>query len=105
MQGAFGWLRNAAVTAGLIAWRAAVSLRYNWGIGLLSVVLAISLWVYVTDKENPEQTGRVPGAVPIEVVNVPSDQAVSSLSRESVSVRVRAPESIFQELTPEDFRA
>ncbi|OGO49509.1 MAG: hypothetical protein A2148_05430 [Chloroflexi bacterium RBG_16_68_14] len=105
MQGAFSWLRTAATTAALVVWRSAVSLRYNWGIGLLSLVLALSLWVYVTDKENPEQTGRVPGSVPIEVVNVPSDQAVFSLSRESVSVRVRAPESVFEELTPEDFRA
>ena len=99
------WLRDALVTAGLLVRQAVFSLRHNWGIGVLSVVLAVSLWVYVTDRENPEQTGRVPGTVPIEAVNVPPDRAVVSLTPNSISVRVRAPESIFDRLTSEDFRA
>jgi len=105
MERAFLWLRDASVTAGLLARQAVFSLRYNWGIGLLSAVLAVSLWVYVTDRENPEQTGRVPGTVPIEAVNVPPDRAVVSLTPSSVSVIVRAPEGIFDRLTSEDFRA
>ena len=106
MQRALIRLRDAVTTAGFVAWQAVISLRYNWGIGLLSVALAVSLWVFVTDQENPERTGRVAGSVPIEVVNVfDSDQAVVSLSPESVEVRVRAPENIFDELTADDFRA
>lgn len=105
MERALVWLRNAVITVGMIAWQAAVSLRYNWGIGILSVVLAISFWVYVTDRENPEQTGPVPGAVPIEAINVPAGQAVFSISPESVTVRARASKSVFERLTAEDFRA
>ncbi|MCH8993948.1 MAG: hypothetical protein IH959_03165 [Chloroflexi bacterium] len=99
-------LRDAVTTVVIVAWQAVASLRYNWGIGLLSVALAISLWVFVTDQENPERTGRVPSSVPIEVVNVfDSGQAVVSLSPSSVEVRARAPENIFDELTSDDFRA
>lgn len=105
MDRTLAWIRDALVTVGLIARQSVVSLRYNWGIGLLAIVLATSLWVYVTDKENPERTVRVPGTVPIEAVNVPPDQAVFPPLDESVTVRVRAPESAIGGLEPEDFRA
>ncbi len=99
------WLRNAVITAAVICRQSVVSLRYNWGIGLLSVVLAVSLWVYVTDRENPERTVRVPGTVAVEAVNVPSGQAVFPPLEESVTVRVRGPESVVDGLRAEDFRA
>ena len=99
------WLANALVMAALIVRQSVVSLRYNWGIGLLSLVLAASLWVYVTDKQNPEQTIRVPATLPIEAVNVPPDQAVFPPLDESVTVRVRASENLLDGLSAEDFRA
>src|SRR3990170_3347421 len=105
MDRLLGWLRDALVTTGFIARQSVVSLRYNWGIGLLALVLAASLWVYVTDKENPERTVRVPGTVPIEAVNVPPAQAVFPPLDESVTVRARAPENALAGLAPEDFRA
>jgi YbbR domain-containing protein len=98
-------VRDALVTAGLIARQSVVSLRYNWGIAILALVLATSLWVYVTDQENPERTVRVPGTVPIEAVNVPPDQAVFPPLDQSVTVRVRAPENLIDGLEPEDFHA
>lgn len=99
------WLRDAVTTLGLLLRQAAVSLRYNWGIGILSVVLAVSLWVYVTDRQNPDQTGRVAGTLAVEVSNVPANQAVSSISPEGVTVTVRAPQNVFDGLTVDDFRA
>ena len=105
MQRLTSWLWNAATTAALLVRDALASLRYNWGIALLSLGLAISLWVFVTNRNDPDVTGRVPGTVPIEAVNVPREQAVFSLSQSFVSVRVRAPENVFNGLTPEDFRA
>lgn len=98
-------LRGAVLMAGFVAREAVGSLRDNWGIGLLALVLAGALWVFVTDRENPDVTGRVPGTVPIEVVNVPQNQAVASLSQTFVVVRVRAPENVFDRLTAEDLRA
>ena len=105
MDRLLGWLRDALLTVTFIARQSVVSLRYNWGIGLLALVLAMSLWVYVTDQDNPERTVRVPGAVPLETVNVPPDQAVFPPLDQSVTVRVRGPEGLVDGLEPEDFRA
>jgi len=95
------WTRNLARGA----FDAVLSLRYNWGIGILSVALAVALWVFVTDREDPDRTAFVLGTVPIEAINVPPDQAVLSISESGVRVRARAPESVFDNLTTEDFRA
>ena len=105
MRGTVEALRGILITAGLVVRQAVVSFRYNWGIALLATALAISIWVYVTDRENPERTGQVAGSVAIDVVNAPLDQAVLSLSEDTVTVRVRAPQSVFERLTAEDFRA
>ncbi len=105
MESGFVWLWSALRTAVLVLVQAVVSLRYNWGVGLLALVLAVSLWVFVTERENPERTGGVPSSVPIEVVNVPQDLAICSLSEESVTVRARASESVLDRLTSADFHA
>ena len=99
------WLQQAVTTVALIIRQAALSLRNNWGIGLLSIALAVSLWVFVTDEDDSEQTGRVPGTVPVEAVNLPPGQAVFSISPEVVTVRARAVENVFERLAAEDFQA
>ena len=105
MERILGWLRDVPITIGLIGRQGVLSLRNNWGIALLSLLLAISLWVFVTDRENPDRSGPVPGTVPIERANVPPDEAICSISEESVTVRARAPESVLERLTAADFRA
>ena len=55
MAGPLTRILDAIRTAGLLVVQIVGSLRYNWGIGLLSLGLAISLWVFVTDRENPEE--------------------------------------------------
>lgn len=81
------------------------SLRANVGLGLLSLALAVSLWAFVTEEENPTRTDFLPGAIPVETVNVPGGLAVASLSEAAVSVRVSAPDDTWDDLTIEDFRA
>lgn len=81
------------------------SLRTNIGLGLLSLALAVSLWAFVTEEENPTRTDVFSGAIPVETVNVPDGLAVASLSQAAVSVRVSAPEDTWDDLTVEDFRA
>lgn len=81
------------------------SLRANVGLGLLSLALAVSLWAFVTEEENPTRTDFFAGAIPVETVNVPDGLAVASLSEAAVSVRVSAPEDTWDDLTVEDFRA
>jgi YbbR domain-containing protein len=99
------WLSDVVGIVTLVVREVFGSLRENWGIGILSLGLAIALWVFVTDRENPDVTGRVPGSIPIETVNVPPDRAIFALSQTAVTVRVRAPESVFEDLTADDFRA
>ena len=81
------------------------SLRANIGLGLLSLALAVSLWAFVTEEENPTRTDFFSGAIPVEMVNVPEGLAVASLSDAAVSVRLSAPEDTWDDLTIEDFRA
>jgi YbbR domain-containing protein len=99
------WLRDTIGLAATAVVRSVASLRENWGVGMLSVVLAVALWVFVTDQDNPDVTGTVPGTITVTAVNVPGDQAVFSLSPASIRVRVEAPESVFEDLQPDDFTA
>ena len=105
MRRALSWLWNATILAGLVARQGVISFRYNWGIALLSIVLALGLWVYVTDRENPDVTDWLPFTVAVEEANPPQGRAVFPPLQESIRVRVRAPESVFERLTAEDFRA
>ena len=81
------------------------SLRANVGLGLLSLALAVSLWAFVTEEENPARTDLFPGSIPVETVNVPEGLAVASLSETAVGVRLSAPDDTWDDLTIEDFRA
>ena len=100
-------IRNALITAGLVIWQAVRSVRYNWGIAILSLALAGSLWVFVTDQDDPETTRRVPGSIPVECVNIPSGKAAAPpcLETKSVTIRVRATESVLDDLRADDFTA
>jgi YbbR domain-containing protein len=99
------WTRNAIGIAGNLMREVGGSFRENWGVGILSIVLAGALWVFVTDRANPEVTRTLSSSVTIEAVNVPTDQAVASLTPSTVRVQVRAPEDVFNDLSPEDFTA
>lgn len=105
MERIIGYLVESVRGAILLVVRMVVSLRYNISLGVLSVALAISLWLFVTDTENPERTDYFAGLVSVEAVNVPPDRAVFFKTQPSVSVRVSAPEDVFDRLTTEDFRA
>lgn len=106
MERGIAWLRAAMVTSGVVIRQAVLSLRQSWGIAILALVLAASLWIYVTDQDDEETTGRVPGPLAVECVNVPPGKADSPPCRDqSVTVRVRAPKDVLDELTAEDFRA
>jgi len=83
---------------------AARSVRENSGLAALSVVLAFGLWIFVTDAENPEQTGRPQIDIAVRPVNVPADIAVAA-ELDTVRVEVRVEENVFDSLTKDDFQA
>jgi YbbR domain-containing protein len=74
-------------------------------LALLSLFAAVTIWIAVTDAENPNRVAVFGGAIEVRAVNVPDGLAVASIREPSVSIRVNATEDAFEELTTEDFRA
>jgi len=77
----------------------------NMSLALLSVALAFTLWLYVTDRENPKQVEAFNSALPIRFVNVPNDLAVANASEANVRIRVEATKSDLNSLRADDFDA
>lgn len=86
--------------------RAAVaSIVSNLGLAALALVLALALWLFVTDRENPTEARTFNSAIPIEIVNVPSELAVSNLTESSVRIRIEGNKNQLDGLVAEDFTA
>jgi YbbR domain-containing protein len=106
MEAALGRVGDGIRIAFILARQAVFSVGQNWGIALLSIVLATSLWVFVTNRQDKQITGRVPGSIPVQCLHVPEGQAeFPPCSDQSVTVRVRAPQSVFDHLTSDDCKA
>lgn len=71
---------------------------------LLSIFLAITIWVFVTEEENPTRSGLFPMAIEVTAVNVGREVAVANVLP-PVSIRIAAPEERWDSLTSENFRA
>lgn len=84
--------------------RLLLSFRENAGLLGISIVLAIGLWMFVTNEENPDRTDDFPFPLAVEAVNVPENLAVFG-PLDPVTIRVTAPEDTFEDLEVEDFRA
>jgi len=74
-------------------------------LALVSLLAAISLWVAVTDAENPRNAYDYSGGLIVNAVNVPSGLAIAGMSDNVVFVRVSASDETFSELTTADFVA
>lgn len=84
---------------------AVLSIARNISLALLSVALGISLWLFVTDRENPQETQAFSNAIPIKFVNVPMDLAVANTSESTVRIRIEAPSNELTKLQSDDFTA
>lgn len=80
----------------------------NIGLKLLSLLLALLLWLTVMNIEDPTITGLVEN-IPVQIIN---EEVVTSRgygytveSGEKVDVKVKGRRSIVDNLTPEDFTA
>src|SRR5512135_1773154 len=82
-----------------------LSMVRNLGLALLSVVLALALWVFVIDRQNPQETQAFGSSIPIKFVNVPTDLAVSNTSETTVRIRVQGPHDQLTKLVADDFTA
>ncbi|PKM80494.1 MAG: hypothetical protein CVU89_13155 [Firmicutes bacterium HGW-Firmicutes-14] len=68
----------------------------RWGLKVLSLLLAVVLWVYVSNEINPTKQ-REFKAIPVETRGIGQNLAVSELPA-SVNIRVQANQSIIAEL-------
>lgn len=84
---------------------AATSFAGNLSLLGLSVGLALSLWLFVTDQENPTRTETFNRPIPLRIVNVPDNLAVANTSETSVTVRIEGPQSELDDLSADDFEA
>jgi len=67
----------------------------NWGIKLISLALALSLWFFVTSKGKME----VPLTVPIELQNIPAGMTLVGDVVRYLEVRVQGPDRVMQDIT------
>jgi YbbR domain-containing protein len=70
----------------------------NWGIKLVSLALALTLWFYVTSKGKTEMTVTVP----LELRNIPQGMAVVGNVAGSLDVRIQGQERILRDVTVVD---
>jgi len=68
---------------------------------ILSIVLAIILWAYVTGRENTEENFEVR----VEIYNVPAGLTVMGEMVSNVNVRVRGPKLRMQTLNQQSLKA
>ncbi len=69
---------------------------------ILAFIMAVVLWLYVTNEQNPPVEASV--SVPLEVRGV-ADTLVAVDAPDAVRVKVRGPRSITAVLTPQDLKA
>lgn len=97
--------RRVTRAIGLLARGAVLAVAQNLGLAALALLLALALWLFVTDRENPTEARTFNSAIPLELVNVPGDLAVSNVSETSVRIRIEGSQNELDGLIAEDFRA
>ena len=75
----------------------------NWGLKIVSIVLALALWLVLVpaDKILSEKTVTVP----LEVRDIPDNMEIVERSVSTVDVTVRAPSRILDQITPSTLAA
>ncbi|HVO80302.1 MAG TPA: CdaR family protein [Terriglobales bacterium] len=71
---------------------------HNFGLKLVSLALAVGLWLAVAR----DPIAEVPVDVPIELHNIPENLEISSENVPQAQIRVRGPERIIRRLQPSD---
>jgi len=69
---------------------------------LLALVLGISVWVSAVTSADPDEVRLYPNAIPLEVVGSDPSLIITSKIPEEVEVTLRAPSSVWEQLTTLD---
>ena len=99
------WIERLPGALLFFARGAVTSLFRNISLALLAVALAVTLWVFVTDRENPTQVQTFNGSIAIKFVNAPNGLDVANASETTVRLRIEAPANELSNLRPGDFEA
>lgn len=65
---------------------------------LLSLALAVTIWVVAVNEEDPFEEKVFPDPVPVTIINLPEGMMLVGDSRLTVDLRVRAPQSVWSAL-------
>ena len=87
MRAAFRWVAN------------------NVAMMILALVLAAGAWIVAVEAEDPTIERRYPQAIPIASPEPPEGMIIVGEFDEQVQVAIRAPESIWNSITLDDFTA
>jgi YbbR domain-containing protein len=74
----------------------------NFSSLLLAFVLALTVWVAAVSAEDPVQERTMTTPVPIELRNIPPGLMIVQKPAESTRVTLRAPQSVWDNLSPAD---
>src|SRR5262245_20509155 len=99
------WLRRLPHALTILARGLVTSIAGNVSLAILSVALALALWLFVTDAENPTERQTFNSAIEITFVNVPEGLAVANASANTVRIDIEAPENELDALRVTDFTA
>jgi YbbR domain-containing protein len=83
----------------------ATSIVGNLSLVVLSVALALSLWLFVTNAENPTERQTFNSAIEISFTNTPAGLALANASASTVRIEIEAPERDLADLQAADFTA
>lgn len=75
---------------------------HNLGLKVLSVLLAIGLWMAISPENQPAEVAL---RVPIEFHRVPDNLEISSANIPEAQVRIRGPERLIRQVRSTDVRA
>jgi len=78
-------------------------LKKNWELKLLSLLLAIILWIVLIPEEKTFTEKTL--SLNLELINLPQDVEVVEKSDTTINLKVRARKRVINELTPADFLA
>ena len=90
---------GSALWAQLVA-----TVRSTPGLLLLSIVLGVAIWIFVTEEENPTRAGLFASQIPVRSVNVGEELAVAN-DLGAVDVRIEGPEDRWDGLSTANFEA
>lgn len=99
------WLRRLPAALWIFGRGLVTSIAGNISLAVLSVALALALWLFVTDAENPTERQTFNSAIEITFVNVPEGLAVANASANTARIDIEGSANELDALSAGDFTA